>query len=584
MGEEGSMVYLLYPNFAKVLCDGVKQLYEKKEWVDLVVSVNGQESFVHNLMVAIFIPKLISHCESSRCELNGLNIDEKTLSILLDFVYKGQVKVERDQLKSLRRCAVKLGLKVLVDIIDKESRTHLRRKDNQPSNATKKLKAADEECVVQNEIQGDTEEISTNVVHATFATVCDNEGVNDSEFKCPHCSYQSTNLDTFTEHLSYCHQLNVDDSPLKLKFKCDLCDLVSDDKDGITLHRKQKHKKKNNLSHYKCSQCDFTADKKILIKRHLHCCHTVEKPFKCQEESCEYRGRTEKELKIHTGKQHDNVLYNCPHCNKSFVGQFNFDNHVKISHTEPDERHACQFCDFKTRYMLDLKRHQSERHNFRQHRIQKRKVYTDADLRPCSHCGMMLKSRPLLIDHLAYRHQVDLDGNPVQPSLKCKMCDYVCFAHFQLHNHVYQNHKEKQFRCEHCDYACRRRRALTAHILGKHFGQKAFMCELCGQCFSYNATLRRHLQLHESGTAFTCNSCGKIFSQKVYLDNHIKSTHTDTAVRHQCHMCAYSASTKGNLLKHIRRKHKQEDGLIIQEVNNDNEIIIQEAVLEEIIC
>jgi hypothetical protein len=82
-------------------------------------------------------------------------------------------------------------------------------------------------------------------------------------------------------------------------------------------------------------------------------------------------------------------------------------------------------------------------------------------------------------------------------------------------------------------------------------------CDVCLRRFARNETLRNHkARIHEGKTSkdFECPKCHKRFSDKGNLTRHDKTVHLKLR-EHVCEVCGRAFGLNGDLQKHIRAKH-----------------------------
>lgn len=128
--EAPELVTVTWPEHTKVLLDGIWNAFVDRYKVDVEVTCNGHSRPVaaHQVILGIFCPILKRHLDhdatdkvdkvggyvSLDYDLSGSDFD-----LLLEFVYRGQVKVPRDKLDGLEKVALALGVHGLVGAIDK---------------------------------------------------------------------------------------------------------------------------------------------------------------------------------------------------------------------------------------------------------------------------------------------------------------------------------------------------------------------------------------------------------------------------------------------------------------------------------
>lgn len=231
--------------------------------------------------------------------------------------------------------------------------------------------------------------------------------------------------------------------------------------------------------------------------------HLNKEAFKC--DICGKLWKSHRELKAHLLNTHpapDKILFNCETCGRGFVSRSILALHVK-SHLPVAERdHQCAECPkgFHSRAIL-------EKHIQTVHRRS-----TDHF---CEICGKGMWSRGLLNVHLR-SHQES----------KSEQCDICGKYFFNVRWHKKRVHEESEL----------------------------VTCELCGKV-NKKYMVHDHMKLYHSGLVWKCEICDKEFKLKKTMQDHMN---IHLGIRFDCHFCPYSATSSGNLVKHMNQVHPKE--------------------------
>ncbi|ESO07403.1 hypothetical protein HELRODRAFT_76586, partial [Helobdella robusta] len=167
--------------------------------------------------------------------------------------------------------------------------------------------------------------------------------------------------------------------------------------------------------------------------------------------------------------QQPNGQWTCPYCQKTFVQNSNFKNHVR---THSDERpFVCDICSigFKERY--HLKKHILFKH-------------TNDMKETCKICGKSFKDSTAVRAH----ERIHSEARPYG----CGLCGKT-FKTSELH--------------------------LKKHHLYRHTNEYPCECSICGKRFKDTSAVRLHERIHSDDRPFRCE-CGKSFKTNENLWGH----------------------------------------------------------------
>lgn len=204
--------------------------------------------------------------------------------------------------------------------------------------------------------------------------------------------------------------------------------------------------------------------------------------FLCQY--CDKQLSHKKSLEYHVAKKHQNVpLFRCKYCNRYFIGESDFQLHIKSHDNDPEL--------------------------------------------VCSACGYMCRGAAILRQHVSQKHRT----TELEPRFFCPTCNKGFYYKCKLEDHSIihkpQSERNAVFRCDICTMAFTRKSALTRHKLSHDDSTKTFTCTFCSKNFRRRQHLTTHLAMHTGARAReeVCPDCGAIYSERRGLNNHMERVH-----------------------------------------------------------
>ena len=292
-------------------------------------------------------------------------------------------------------------------------------------------------------------------------------------------------------------------------YKCTKCNLSFYDRIGLELHsckranhrlRTSKPKKPKPKSHkealeekgFQCSQCfiffhTITAQIDHEIMKHT-------------------------DLKKHFIINKEQKLFQCGVCEEKFTRQGQLVQHVVTLHSKL-EPYTCNHCNASFKGKIELNNHLRSQHQII-HRFQKSKRIFQ-----CKNCRFKsFESADELENHM----------KTCQKKFQCKTCGKKFPVAIKLRQHEMIHTGEKPFPCKECPKRFRNKQDLQKHIR-THSGERPFPCRTCKRSFSCQSSRRKHEKQHEDGPEqnrdFACSVCGDTFEALKSLRNHLARTH-----------------------------------------------------------
>lgn len=137
---------------------------------------------------------------------------------------------------------------------------------------------------------------------------------------------------------------------------------------------------------------------------------------------------------------------------------------------------------------------------------------------------------------------------------KCPQCDFETAGLGYLKTHIFVKHEKKELKkikCDLCDYETGNKVSMNNHI-NKHI---RISCDQCDYTATTKAVLKVHVDIKHTNSIikFTCEKCPTLFKLRSSKRRHFQSSHE--GLRHDCNLCDFKATQKGDLKRHVERKH-----------------------------
>ncbi|KAI8124694.1 Serendipity locus protein delta [Lucilia cuprina] len=161
----------------------------------------------------------------------------------------------------------------------------------------------------------------------------------------------------------------------------------------------------------------------------------------------------------------------------------------------------------------------------------------------CVICGVILKSKFLLQNHMSECHNVK--------QFTCKICGVSRKdeEYLELHMNIHEGKTENE-----CRYCPKRftRPVNTLRHMRIHWDKKKFQCEKCGERFSLDNMLYNHRLRHEAEeNPLICAICNQSFKSRKTYTHHLL-IHQENRPRHHCHLCPKSFTERYTLKMHLK--------------------------------
>jgi len=265
------LVSLNYDRFDTHTTDMLDKLLSDKDFADVTLAAEDQQMKAHKFILSsssLFFKNIFNQNphQNPLIYLKGISIEN--LQNLVKFMYRGEVRIERDKLSSF----VEAGQELKVKFLTKE---HTNDYSNQASNIkeNENVSASDSsnELNIEQDLflfddnskevesKEDIQIYSSESKELTLSNKLKHEYEN---FGCNECDVVTSCKANLYRHRKLVH--------LKERFPCQLCDSILRRKDQLKQHQLSVHEGVR----YICDQCQFSAKYPQMVSSHKKKVHS----------------------------------------------------------------------------------------------------------------------------------------------------------------------------------------------------------------------------------------------------------------------------------------------------------------------
>jgi len=368
--------HLVFNNFKSNISSNWSELREESQFCDVTLACEGSRVEAHKVILSSCSPvikDLLIQTNHPHPLVYLRGVKSIQIKALLDFIYKGEVDIAKEDLNDFMEIAEELKVKGLAKDdnqstkdTDKQSKFF----GNEDNHTTAKVKntVPTPLVIIKEENVAETQKTyceplqeSNYEPHIKMEIVdyydgeeesCDGEAFYDqslisenNSFICDKCNNQFPSQLGLNRHMVSVHG--------GLSFSCKHCDYKATAKGSLKLHVKSRHEG----IRYSCDICDYEATQKGSLKMHVKSVHEGVRYY-CKQ--CDYKASNKGNLQTHVQSVHEKITVTCDKCDKKFSSNTNLWKHTKSVHE--GVLYYCEQCDYKTKEKYVLQKHKLKQH------------------------------------------------------------------------------------------------------------------------------------------------------------------------------------------------------------------------------
>ena len=266
-----------------------------------------------------------------------------------------------------------------------------------------------------------------------------------------------------------------------LQIECQLCE------EG-EVHEECSQKRKsqgwNTDGEYACDKCDYSVDRKELLRHHIEAVHLKIKIYRCS--SCSHETYFKKGLTLHIKSKHKNescriIKIGCLPCENDQSHEF-CERRQKEKKWKTDGKYLCDKCEYTSNQKHNVKVHMETEH-LNQKRFK------------CSACVHTTYDRRAILIHIDRKHNKDMDEQCRYFIIGCPLCERKENHKVCVKQPLTQNQNGK-FKCTECYFTSNQLISFTQHKEAVHMNIKRFYCKSCKHQAYLKQNLKRHIKLN----------------------------------------------------------------------------------------
>ena len=202
----------------------------------------------------------------------------------------------------------------------------------------------------------------------------------------------------------------------------------------------------------------------------------------------------------------------------------------------------CNLCDFQTKVVSNLKRHQKSVHEQIKY--------------GCRLCDLKLSSRGSLKKHIVAIHE--------GKTCICELCnsEFKSLSGLWYHRQSVHSGKTKVHKYDICDMLFKTDSNWKKHVKSVHLKELNYNCQFCDFSSKELSQLSLHKKMKNHGDClrgqkFKCKVCDFESVYKASLGRHMETFHTGQQRKYNCSMCTFNSLHEKSVRTHENYIHKK---------------------------
>lgn len=235
-----------------------------------------------------------------------------------------------------------------------------------------------------------------------------------------------------TQHIEY-HQG---------KHKCEHCSKIYSSSTSLKTHIELTHVKQTR---FQCKVCSTSFSNYYQLTSHIKKDHAPGPPI--IKKGLPTRVKNKKQAVKE--KPTEKLSCFCELCGKEYKDKWILKSHLRLYHSDPNERSQCTICGHFLKNAVMLRRHKAALHK------------TDEQAFTCETCGKKCPSKGALIGHRRIKHLLEANFN-------CSFCDKKFKQKIDLKEHEATHRGIDLYKCEWCGAGFKLGGSFRAHRKNAH--------------------------------------------------------------------------------------------------------------------